>query len=308
MEAFSNLCQLPDRQLTHPEHDVGSIQHLGRRVNPNGRSQPLGNSEKLLNFFWTYFPVPLSKAPTKIQWLKDNVLIKFNERHNIFKDNISLFERQVAVLSLPQLYNHLKIGVPLFSATEKLDDFYETLDDSINKLNEFLDFQFTVSDKKKEFIDFLYLLLNKSSGKKNCLTIVGPPSSGKTYFARIVKEALVVSGMIANMNNRSNFPLNNCLNKRVLHWDEPSFDPGSQETIKCLFSGDELSTSVKYQDNGSIMRTPVIATSNTYVWPRSAAFDCRVETYNFHQMSALKDWRPLNPMCLYSIFEQYNLM
>lgn len=233
-------------------------------------------------------------------------LYKFNDRHNNFKDAASIFERQISLYSLPQLYEELSNGQPLFSAVININDTYETLESSNQKIHQFLTHHFDV--EKETFVHFLYDLLNKNSGKKNCLNIIGPPSSGKTYFARIIKEALIVSGMIANMNNRCGFPLNNCINKRVLHWDEPSFDPGAIETIKCIFSGDELSTPVKYSDNGSLMRTPIISTANTYVWPKDDAFDCRIETFRFKSFNTLKEWRQLNPMCLYQLFIDYNLL
>jgi hypothetical protein len=110
------------------------------------------------------------------------------------------------------LYCEIKKGNPIYGAPIDPKSFYES--DSLEKLEIFLDFQ--LGEEKLEFITFLYNLLNKESGKTNCLNLIGAPSSGKTYFARIVKEALVVSGMIANMNNRCNFPFQNCINKRVL--------------------------------------------------------------------------------------------
>lgn len=306
MEEFNDLCERKNRKLEYPGIDTGNIQAIGKRTKRDARSGNLDNADQILNYFWTYFPVPLSKACTKLPWLENKVLIKFNDRHNIFKDAINLFERQVALLSLPKLYEHLRNGSPLFSAVTIDDNFYEDEEESIKKLNEFLDYQ--LGSDKEDFVNFLFDILNKNSGKRNCLNIVGAPSSGKTYFARIVKEALEVSGMIANMSNRSSFPLNNCVNKRVLHWDEPAFDPGSLETVKCLFSGDELSVAVKYQDNGSIMRTPIIATANSYVWPRDEAFNCRIQTYRFKSMPELKEWRNLHPLSLYLLFIQYKLM
>lgn len=222
------------------------------------------------------------------------------------KDAMELLERQVQLLTLSQLYSFLQKGKPLFSSTSYQDKFYESLDDSFGYLTEFLKLQ--LEDSMEEFVIFLYDLLNKNSGKTNCLNIIGPPSSGKTYFARIVKEALVVSGMIGNMNNRSPFPYNNYIDKRVLHWDEPSFDPFAIEQIKCLFSGDEYTCNIKYKNNASLMRTPVIVTANTYVWPREEAFNVRIRTYRFKSAPMLKNLRNLNPLCLYKLFEYYNLM
>lgn len=75
---------------------------------------------------------------------------------------------------------------------------------------------------------------------------MGPPNAGKSYFVRALKCALLTYGQIASMNRHHQFPLNNCINKRILHWDEPNFEPSMAETLKLLFSGNKLATNIKY--------------------------------------------------------------
>lgn len=111
------------------------------------------------------------------------------------------------------------------------------------------------------------------------------------------------------MNRYSQFPFNNCLNKRVLHWDEPNYEPSAEEMIKTMLSGDETSANVKYQNIQVIKRTPIIITANRYIFPNNEMFDCRVFKYGFLYMEELKNWhKQIHPLALYTIFEKYNIL
>lgn len=81
------------------------------------------------------------------------------------------------------------------------------------------------------------------------------------------------------MNRNSSFPFNNCINKRILHWDEPNFDPNALETLKKLFSGNEFPANVKYFNFQNLLRTPVICTANSNVFLRVEAFKCRIQNF-----------------------------
>lgn len=306
LEEFGDLCNRSYGLDRMCELNTTNLPNFGKRSTTVGRHTRVDSTEEILNFFWTYFPTPLSKSITKYAWLQNKNLYKFNERHEVYKNAVNLFERQVMILSMEQLYLKLQDGDPLFGDTSDAYSNYHTKEESLEKLKYFLNFQ--LEDNYEHFINFLYEFLNKKSGKQNCLNIIGAPSSGKTYFARIIKEALIISGTISNMSNRSNFPFNNCVNKRVLHWDEPAFDPSALESLKCLFSGDELSVNIKFQDNGSIMRTPVIVTANMNVFPLNEAFNCRIENVRFKSMPELKEWKQLHPLCLYELFIEKKLL
>lgn len=252
------------------------------------------------DFFWNYFPVPLDRAPTKVQWLQNQYLQQITPFSRTFKNDIDLFEREIAIYDIQQLFNILKERKPLFAALSKSDEKFDTIEQSYINLEYFLEFQ--LNAQKETFIEFLWDLLNHYSGKYNCLNIVGPASSGKTFVVKTIKEAMITSGMIANMHRNSSFPFNNCCNKRILHWDEPSYEPSALEQLKQLFSGDDLSVNIKYSPFSTIQRTPVIVTANTNVFPCSDAFTCRIQNYQFKQAPFLKEWKSFHPMSIYNLF------
>lgn len=305
VEAYNDFCKSPNRLRkinTINERDIHRLRKRNAPTEPTKMDIP----KKPLDYFWKHFPVPIDKATNQAAWLYNNHLIKYNNSKQQFKDDVHLFNRQLSLLSLELLYNELINAEPLFAARIKLEDTYDDREISTINLNNFLDYQ--LGEDKFNFVSFLYDLLNKQSGKKNCLNIVGPPSSGKTMFARLIKEALITSGQIANMNRNTQFPFNNCINKRVLHWDEPSFNPESLEDLKMLFSGDELSVNVKYESYNSLTRTPVIVTSNLNVFPRDEAFNCRIQHYKFKTYNDYVSNKSLHPLSLYDIFMQFDLM
>lgn len=256
-------------------------------------------SEEINKFLWNYFPVPVEKASTKFEWLQNKSLSKINNTKIVYKDAIDLFERTISLLSFEILHEEIAKNTPLFGSNRLNDDRYDSREDSTQKLTEFLQFQ--LEEQYDEFIDFFKAWISKKSGKFNCLNIIGPPSCGKTWFARLVKEACITAGQITNMNRNSSFPFNNCINKRILHWDEPSFDPTALDDLKMLFSGDEISVNVKYSPHTIIPRTPVIVTANHYCFPRDEAFNVRIKTYRFRTFPILKNWIYLNPLCIYDL-------
>lgn len=312
MEEFDHHCQLQNGLKRRPLVNSENLPGSRRRISRTKRSMHGNNFETLegmitpRDFFWNYFPVPLDRAPTKVKWLQNSRLQQITPFSQTFKNDIDLFEREIAIYSIQQLYNILKDRKPLFSALSEADEKYENIEQSYLNLEYFLSFQ--LNAQKEVFIEFLWDLLNHNSGKFNCLNIVGPASSGKTFFVKRLKEAMITSGMIANMNRNSSFPFNNCCNKRLLHWDEPSYEPSALEQLKQLFSGDDLSVNIKYSPFLTIQRTPVIVTANSNVFPCSDAFTCRIQNYQFKQAPFLKDWKNFHPMAIYKLFVKRNFL
>jgi hypothetical protein len=58
----------------------------------------------------------------------------------------------------------------------------------------------------EKFIHILYNVLNRSSGKKNCIEVIGRPSSYKTTFFNFVCCALLTKGDIHRINRHCQFP------------------------------------------------------------------------------------------------------
>lgn len=313
VEEFGHYCELQNglanRHLINTENLPGPRKRISRRkrslrgtnddINPNEVNTPR-------EFFWQYFPVPLDRAPAKLLWLQNPRLNHITNYKPEFENDTDIFEREIFIYSIQQLYEKLENGSPLFSMLHVTDIKYENRVESTNNLGYFLEYQ--LKQQKEQFIEFLWDLLNHKSGKFNCLNIIGPASSGKTFFVRTIKEAMITSGLIANITRNSQFPFNNCINKRLLHWDEPNFEPAATEQLKQLFSGDELSVNVKYSPYQTIQRTPVIVTANANVFPMNEAFNCRIQHFNFLQAPFLKTWKQFHPMSIYDMFKKRNFL
>lgn len=266
-----------------------------------GRKKSL--SEIILDFFFKYYVTPAHDVVRTTQWINSATLRFIDTESRPFKLAVSLYERKVCNLDVQELYNLLKLGQPIFGVINgSLDERYESREDSYTKLLQFIKFQFDTAEACEQFRSDFFHFLNRTSKKKNAVFIRGVPSSGKTYFARVVREAMLISGQVVNMNCRSQFPLNNCTNKRILYWDEPSCDPSSTDQLKTMFSGDDTSANLKYRDHGTIRRTPVLITGNKDFLPNDEAFRVRIFKYKFKQCPMLINWKYLHPMCLYDFF------
>lgn len=50
----------------------------------------------------------------------------------------------------------------------------------------------------------------------------------------------------------------NCVNKRILEWNEALVDPCFYENVKPILAGDSPNVQVKNRDDGVVRATPVI--------------------------------------------------
>jgi hypothetical protein len=80
----------------------------------------------------------------------------------------------------------------------------------------------------------------------------------ETYFPQSVGKP--------DNNVRTSFPFNNCVNKRIIFWEEPYITSDNVEDVKCLLSGTKFSTDIKYQSAVEIEKTPVFVTANRTPW------------------------------------------
>ncbi|GBP81268.1 Putative non-capsid protein NS-1 [Eumeta japonica] len=59
---------------------------------------------------------------------------------------------------------------------------------------------------------------------------------------------------MGNFNKFDKFPLMECVQKRVIMWNEPNFEPGAEEILKTVFGGDV--TNVKTTNYQETTDTP----------------------------------------------------
>jgi hypothetical protein len=89
------------------------------------------------------------------------------------------------------------------------------------------------------------------------------------------------TGQIQNANKSTNFPLDNCFNKRILYFNEPNFEGSFADKLLMIFAGDPISDQGKYKIVAQICRTPVIVTGNSSPLSRDKKWNDRMFRYQW---------------------------
>nr|QYW06833.1 MAG: replicase [Ovine copiparvovirus] len=107
----------------------------------------------------------------------------------------------------------------------------------------------------------LYWWANRQTGKRNCIWLHGPPSTGKTLLASAIANASASFGMV-NWNNQ-NFPFQDLLNKQLGWWEEGSISAEIVESAKAIMGGTPIRIDRKCTTSAPLHPPPLIITSNT---------------------------------------------
>lgn len=187
-----------------------------------------------------------------------------------------------------------------------ITDYYETVCDSVKIIYELLEFQLAdiaaadmrpVGTVIKEFIQEVWGICDKNLGKKNTLELIGPASCGKSYFCNMLCDYYINVGHIKNFNRNEGFPLQGAYNKRILLWEEAHAEIGAHETCKLILGGDPCAAKIKFKDDQTISKTPVIITANVRTFPQSPPFNDRMIRYSWKPAPFLKNYKKkLHPM------------
>lgn len=193
-----------------------------------------------------------------------------------------------------------------FACIPNFDEHYFTSRESFEIIKELLSFQ--CSDVY-QFVKDLYNWLERKTNKKNCFSIVSPPNAGKNYFFDAVIHLMCNNGQIANFNKHISFPLMDCVNRRILVWNEPHCETSAYEDIKLLFGGDSMKVRVKYKDDACVERTPVLLLANYELFPKDEAFNTRMFRYYWKPFPLLKKYKKyLNPFAIIKLFQHFHLI
>lgn len=115
----------------------------------------------------------------------------------------------------------------------------------------------------KNFILNLFKVVERKSGKRNVFAVIGKSNSGKSQLMETFVRAYFGNCFGTPTNNpRSGFPWGNCINCRVLLWEEPYILDDNYEDFKKIGGGQATTVDVKYQSHCELEPTPVIVTSN----------------------------------------------
>lgn len=136
--------------------------------------------------------------------------------------------------------------------------YAENIPEEVSEFRRLLDAQ---NIDVNAFSNAVYDLLRCTDPKKNCLRLIGTPNSGKTLIAQLIASAFV-SGYVNNHNSENEFYLSSFLNKAICICEELMITPATAEDFKSILGGAKLEISKKYTAKQTLIRTPIIVTSN----------------------------------------------
>lgn len=204
--------------------------------------------------------IPIESTCDAEQWLSDPNLLFYNRSDPDYKKACNAFLRKIQFFDIDQIYSlHSLTEKPIYA--ERSTKHYYTVEESLHHVEILLEHQYP--GEVHLFIKRLYEICEKVKPKKNCMYIVGAPNSGKTWFFDSVIAFYLNVGYVKNFTKHCSFPLNDCVSRRILMWNEPSISQSQYETIKMLTGGDPCSCAVKYEGDGKITRTPLLITANS---------------------------------------------
>lgn len=231
--------------------------------------------------------IPFESTCNVTQWVMDDHLSLIDSRNQDYQLAVTSLQRQTAFYTYDQLLSlHENASNAQYYA--RTEHHYLPMDKSIEVIESLLNHQFLNSSTKQEFLITLFNILERRLPKMNSIYISGPANCGKTYFAMMICGFYLNVGHVKNFVRGQNFPLNDCGNRRVLLWNEPSIMPSAYDTVKMLTGGDPCPAAVKYQGDTTISKTPLIFTANSIVFQKSqSVWNSRIAFYQWSPCNAL---------------------
>uniref|UniRef100_A0A0A9YTR0 Non-capsid protein NS-1 n=1 Tax=Lygus hesperus TaxID=30085 RepID=A0A0A9YTR0_LYGHE len=273
---------------------------------PKSRKLTVNQIGELVN---SMAAIPIRNCILSKRW-RFNKDVKFiTEEDKIFRRAVIYVESKCIYRSTRDFVDFYKFINPMFRNYGETPDYYLTIEDTLKIVNDMLLFQFNnETEHVREFLQSCYDIIEKIIPKKNCLEIVSPPSSGKNFFIDFMSGFYLNVGNIGNFNRYSNFPFQDCANRRLLIWNEPNVESSALDTCKMLFGGDPLPAKIKFCGDATIPRTPVFVLSNKSVFPNDTAFNDRMYKFKWRQASFLKNVQGYPyPLAWPKLLDMYNI-
>lgn len=249
--------------------------------------------------------IPIESTCDTFKWLQHSELLFINKGDPLYRKACSAFNRKTQFLSFDQFFHMHSNSSPLYYQRTS-DPFYYNIEESLTHIEMLLLHQYKSFEQIALFVKRLYEITEKILPKLNTLHIIGEPNSGKSWFAEMVVSFYMNIGHVKNFTRHTSFPLNDCPNRRILLWNEPSIAPSHFETVKMLTGGDPCPAAVKYEGDSTIIRTPLIITSNHSVFPQQTVWKSRIYTEYWTRCHYLKnlDLYP-HPLAFYYLIKKY---
>lgn len=319
-----SLCGLVEIRTIEREdkhsNDIAYGTTLGPGGNGNGsrsgkrRRCPDEGIQATQVFLNTYPCTPLSNCVNTIPWLQDEKLKYERGNSDCFKIALSTFCSTLCTwnfFDFKIMYERQNC-FPLFNCNSlDTSSMYYDVNTSKDILIELLMFQFGGQEALiKQFLQNLYNVCEKVIPKQNTFVVCSPPSAGKNFFFDAVLCFYLNKGQLGNPNKNNLFAFQEAVGKRILLWNEPNYESCMTDTLKMLLGGDQLTVKVKYLQDQTVNRTPVIVLTNNEVnFMNDPAFKDRIVVYRWQSAPFLKSYldKP-NPLAYIALLEHYDIV
>ncbi len=111
------------------------------------------------------------------------------------------------------------------------------------------------------FCAWMIIVMDKHIHKVNTLILSGNPNTGKSMLLNLFTNGLV-KAFVTRTGDATQFHLQNCLDKRILLFEEPRITPVSVDDMKLLLGGEIFDIQIKHSDPENLIRTPVLVSTN----------------------------------------------
>lgn len=252
--------------------------------------------------------VPFENSCNNELWIKDKYLRFYDNSDPDYKRACSTVRRSTTYLTLEELIKlHEDTSTFRYYYSSK-PDYYLSTQESFEWVDKLLIHQY--GDSVKDFLTRLINVTEKQLPKRNTMFIKGKPNCGKTWFVNMLAAFYLNVGNVKNFVRGQNFPFNDCVNRRILIWNEPSIMLSAFDTLKQLTEGDHISVAVKYQGDTVLHRTPLIFTSNKQIFnPTQEMWTSRIYFEEWKIAPFLKDCKQYpHPSCFKSLLNKYSII
>lgn len=266
-------------------NDPGSQNLPGVRGKP-GINEKVELIEHLMKNILLQLCVPFESSCHCSSWVNNHNLFIYDNANTEYKLACSSIQRRTSNMSYSEIVQLHKLS-PNPTYYSRQNNHYLSVEDSLKYITQLLVHQY--GSEYKSFLKRVYDVCERNIPKKNSMFITGKPNSGKTWFMDCLAAFYLNVGNVKNVVRGQNFPFNDCVNRRLLVWNEPSIMPSGYDSVKMLAGGDPCPAGVKYQGDATITRTPLFFTSNKLIFQQTDVWTSRIFFENWKQASFLKN-------------------
>ena len=267
----------------------------------------------ILKMLKEYLPVPLVNVVLLKEFTSHPKLQLVNRNHKGLNEVVGSFERMLHSATFQDLVEIIdQAPSAKFQALNRPVDLYGDLNENVVMVKKLILHQNQNDlDAAKTFLRIVVAVLDRELPKLNTLYLVGPSNAGKSLFVQMLASFCISVGTLRVLNRSSgSFPTQDCVDKRVIVWEEPNYDEAEfGEFLKQLLGGGQINSAIKFSKDCAIPRTPVLITSNKMLFSKDPAWNSRIHRCVWYAAPFLGEFGyQLHPLSFLRVLRDWNII